>query len=508
MRFDRKNTDLLYRNFSLLCRIIAQEGSAYKADISGLDKIINEEIPDTLKDNAPQDYYELYTDFKSEYEKFKDFILYDKLIGRQVVALGGGFSCGKSSFLNALDGERALPEDTDPSTSVPTYIVNGEKHHVQGINIFDTKVEIDTREIRAIAHGFGDLEDEDGTAVECSAALGHILESIFLQSPKQIYKNLAFLDTPGYSKPDSEQHSARTDEKIARRQLNSANFILWFVQADSGVITDADIEFIKTLREDIPKLIILNKADKKPEAELTAIKAAIKNMLTMKGIRYMDVLAFSSQNRDGYDAKKIRAELEKMDSQPYTSQFARNFKVLFLRCRDYFDKEVENERRQLSYLNTVVTRLSFSADGSENIAPLKRLIEETKENITRLTQTGDAVKALQDKFFTEIKRIGDIVGIDMPEPGEIDLINDSGVTIGGLVSEYAKKRGIKPDKQYRDIISQAMRGIEPVFAEASINGNDMLAGIIRENCVLKPEEIRFGSYSTENIMDTMKQIRG
>ena len=55
-----------------------------------------------LKDNAPPDFGSLYAEFQAEYEKLKDFILYEPLIGKNIVALGGGFSCGKSSFLNAM----------------------------------------------------------------------------------------------------------------------------------------------------------------------------------------------------------------------------------------------------------------------------------------------------------------------------------------------------------------------------------------------------------------------
>lgn len=125
----------------MLCNIIRQSASGpqLKVDLSKIGEIINKKIPDTLKKNAPEDFYELYTDFKSEYEKFRDFILYDKLIGKNIIALGGGFSSGKSSFLNALMGKMVLPADIDPSTSVPTYIVSGEKHNVMGINVFDTR---------------------------------------------------------------------------------------------------------------------------------------------------------------------------------------------------------------------------------------------------------------------------------------------------------------------------------------------------------------------------------
>ena len=141
MAYDEDVYDKLKGNFDLLCNIIRQNsiGTQFRVDLSKIDKIINKKIPDTLKENAPEDFYELYTDFKAEYEKFRDFILYDKLIGKNIIALGGGFSSGKSSFLNALMGKSVLPADIDPSTSVPTYIVKGEKHEVMGINVFDAQ---------------------------------------------------------------------------------------------------------------------------------------------------------------------------------------------------------------------------------------------------------------------------------------------------------------------------------------------------------------------------------
>ena len=136
-----------------------------------------------------------------------------------------------------------------------------------------------------------------------AVTLGHVLENIFFSTPLHKYDNIAFLDTPGYSKPDSEKYSAKTDEQIARGQLNSSNYILWFVQADAGTITEEDIKFIKTLREDIPKLIIVNKADKKNLKDLQSIMEKIKATLDLRGIRYVDVFAFTSKLEQVEDEK-------------------------------------------------------------------------------------------------------------------------------------------------------------------------------------------------------------
>ena len=117
-------------------------------DLSKIESIINKKIPETLGKNAPEDFYTLYIDFKSEYEKFRDYTLYDRLIGKNIITLGGGFSSGKSSFLNAIMGKNMLPSDIDPSTSVPTYIVQGNKHEVVGINVFDAIVQMQPRDIK------------------------------------------------------------------------------------------------------------------------------------------------------------------------------------------------------------------------------------------------------------------------------------------------------------------------------------------------------------------------
>ena len=72
MAYDEEVYEKLLKNFELLCTIIQQNtsGNQMKADLTKIEEIIKKKIPETLKKNAPEDFYELYTDFKSEYEKF------------------------------------------------------------------------------------------------------------------------------------------------------------------------------------------------------------------------------------------------------------------------------------------------------------------------------------------------------------------------------------------------------------------------------------------------------
>lgn len=503
MTYDDEVNGQLLANFNLLCNIIRQKEPDQKmrVDLSRLNDLINKKIPDTLKKNAPDDFFELYTDFKSEYDKFKDFILYDKLIGKNIIAIGGGFSSGKSSFLNALMGKRVLPADIDPSTSVPTYIMKGSKHEVQGINIFDAKVSMQPRDIKKIAHGFGEVDDDDDEKITNAVTLGHVLESIFFSTPLHQYDNIAFLDTPGYSKPDSIKYSAKTDEQISRSQLNTANFILWFVQADAGTITEEDIKFIKTLRQDIPKLIIVNKSDKKNLTDLKEIMEKIRSSLDFKGVRYTDVLAFTCRPEQIEDEKletflaenkkQIQKQITEWDKRQYESNFARNFKVLFMRCKEFYEDEIDEESKKLTRLNTSITRLLGEDIDTEIIEPLQLMVKTAQRNVNELKAVSRKLKELQNEFFTEIKYISDVVGIDMPEPSEIDLIRDNAKDPLDILEEYIKIHKIKTDDSLVDMLQETFEGIEPVITK-DIGGSDYdetIFSMLKTACNIRPEDI-------------------
>lgn len=377
----------------------------------------------------------MYFEFKQEYERFKEFILFDRLIGKNVVALGGGFSSGKSSFLNSILGEELLPSDITPSTSVPAYLIHDEISFVYGINIFESKIVMQPEEVCLIAHGFG-KDDTDGVEV----TLGHLLQSLFVASPNQPFQHIALLDTPGYSKAEINGYSSKTDEKIAHTQLNSANFILWFVPADSGTVTNSDIEFLRSLNSDIPKLIVVNKADKLMPDDLDEVVDKIHNILQMKGIQVLDVLTDSSEEPEDYDREKILEYLNKWDKTVSQSRFAYNFKLLFTKCKEYYDEKLDETQRLHNRLSHILA--DFSSDNHDAEDYLQSMDRKSVRNISELKNLKIQLHDLQDEFFTEIKRIADAVSIEMPEPSEIDLLSDKLTDPKAVLEAYCSENGL------------------------------------------------------------------
>ena len=452
----------LNNNFNLVKKIIKQNESIINSEqLNNIEKIIDKDLPNTIKKTAPVNFPDIYFDFKYEYDKFKEFILYNQLIGKNIVALGGGFSSGKSSFLNSILKQKVLPSSIDPSTSVPTYIVNDESEYVYGINIFDNGVKLDKCDLKSICHGFGEMTDENDDVTEDEVKLGHILKSIFLATPTQIYKHIAFLDTPGYSKPDTNTYSIKTDEKIAKAQLNSSNFILWFIQGEDGTIKQDDIDFLSKLKKEIPKLIIINKADKLTNSSINDVKKQVKEILDLKGIMYIDVLSYSRKKTDEYDSEKIKYYLTRWNNEIYECNFARNFKILFVKCKNYYDDLISTESKRLNRLNTSLT---FSENDVVTEC-LSSLINEIKRHLNELKEDKKNLKKLQDEFFTEIKIVSDKFGIEMPEPSEIDLIQDKIQNQIEEIKKYKEKNNIKSNPNISIKIIELMSNVNAVINE-------------------------------------------
>ena len=465
------NTEEMKRQFDLLKNITRYSETAdLSVDLSQIEEIIFKKLPEEIKKNAPSNFPELYFEFKQEYERFKTFILYDKLIGKNVVALGGGFSSGKSTFLNSMMDCEILPSAITPSTSVPAYLIYGDKEEVYAINTFESKIAMQTEDVMLLSHGFGRNESS-----EQEITLGHLLSNMFISTPNQRFRNLVMLDTPGYSKAETAGYSARTDAKIAHTQLNSANFILWFVQADEGTVKDSDIKFIKSLHETIPKLIIVNKADNVQPDEIGIVVEKIKDTLNMKGIKYVDVLTYSSEFPEDYQRDEIIEYLEQWNKSVFESRFAYNFKVIFTKCREYYDERLDEEKKTHSRLQHILADVSLDSDDARDY--LNYMDTSAKRNIAELKDMKANLKELQNKFFTEIKEIADKVNIEMPEPSEIDLIQDKIYDPKTVLDEYCAKFGdnIQKIKQSVDmnlgVINTVLADINPVINQ-SVGGYD------------------------------------
>ncbi|GAA6828655.1 hypothetical protein AOHp20_07070 [Helicobacter pylori] len=113
---------------------------------------------------------------------------YPSLFQKSMVAVGGGFSAGKSTFLNnLLDLKLKLPEDINPTTAIPTYCLKGKKEVLMGLSQNGGMVELP---YLTFDHKFLD---------SLGFNLKEIMPSMLLSAPSVLFEFLCFIDTPGYN---------------------------------------------------------------------------------------------------------------------------------------------------------------------------------------------------------------------------------------------------------------------------------------------------------------------
>ena len=205
------------------------------------------------------------------------------------VVLAGGFSSGKSSFLNRLvKNAHLLPTGTQPISVVKTYLycnAKNKKVTVEGVNLKNVLVELPTNVLQAIQH-----------ANSSNAHLASVLEKLLIQIKSSELDGLCFIDTPGYNNSISANVSnGKTDKDTATEAFAEGDVLFWLIDIDKGTAISDDIEMLAQFKGK-PKVIIFNKADKKgyPESKKIVEEAydLLPKYFDMNEI--IDILAFTS----------------------------------------------------------------------------------------------------------------------------------------------------------------------------------------------------------------------
>lgn len=244
-----------------------------------LKSLIN--IPITDKAKIQKQLFQLTKKLNEEQE-------YKILKNKIVIGVGGKFSSGKSSFINSfLNAKSSLPENQNPTTSIPTYLIHGDEEYINIFTKDNKKIEIDEEALKALTHEFFE---------KYKIGFSSFIKSIIVSNLELPYSNFAFLDTPGYSKAENfMSKESETDKEKAFEQLKKVNYLIWLIDIENGDISETDIKFIQGLKNVEKILIVLNKADKKMEEEIKKITNKVKETLKNKNLNIYDVIPFSSK---------------------------------------------------------------------------------------------------------------------------------------------------------------------------------------------------------------------
>ncbi len=207
---------------------------------------------------------------------------YPSLFQKTIVAVGGGFSAGKSTFLNNLLGLKLkLPEDLKPTTAIPTYCLKGKKEVLMGFSQNGGMVELPHLKFN---HQF---------LKSLGFNLKEIMPFMLLSAPSVPFEFLCFIDTPGYN-PGNQGYTGG-DKQASKESLKHAKHILWLVSCERGGIESDDLEFLQDLYEEGKQVfIVLSRADRRTKSQLEEVATKIRETLKDHGIEFLGIGTYSA----------------------------------------------------------------------------------------------------------------------------------------------------------------------------------------------------------------------
>ncbi len=213
---------------------------------------------------------------------------FPSLFQKTMVAVGGGFSAGKSTFLNnLLNLKLKLPEDMIPTTAIPTYCLKGKREVLMGRSQSGGMVEL--------PHLAFDRAFLDSLGFN----LKEIMPFMLLSAPSMPFEFLCFIDTPGHN-PGNQGYTSE-DKEASKEYLRHAQHILWLINCECGGIESDDLEFLQELYDEGKKVfIVLSRADRRTKSQLEEIANKIKETLEDHGIEFLGICAHSSTRYQEY----------------------------------------------------------------------------------------------------------------------------------------------------------------------------------------------------------------
>ncbi|MDP8050995.1 dynamin family protein [Pasteurella atlantica] len=209
---------------------------------------------------------------------------------KTVVAIAGGFSAGKSAFINSLIEDKSirLPTDINPTTAIPTYILNGE-NSLKALSSKGGIVELDKIDPNfhfKLSHQF---------ISQFEINLKSIMPQIFLSTPIN-YEHLCFIDTPGYDPAVMQSCFTEKDREIAENYVSQSDALIWIIGLDAnGTIPKTDLDFLSNITSEIKSIyVVLNKADIRPKSAVEEVLRVIKDTLDDYAIDIAGICGYSS----------------------------------------------------------------------------------------------------------------------------------------------------------------------------------------------------------------------
>ena len=334
-----------------------------------------------------------------------------QLNGLFLLVIAGEFNSGKSSFINALLGERVLPEGVTPTTD----------------------------RINILRHG-PDVSE-------------HLLEAYLLERthPADVLREINIVDTPGTNA------IIRRHEELTRDFVPRSDLVLFVTSADRP-FTESERGFLEQIREWGKKIVfIVNKIDILPQAqERTEVLRYVEENATSLLGEAPQLFAVSARQaleaREGSrNDRKVGTEKEAEDNEELWDQSGLGA------VEDYLLKTLDQQERvRLKLLNPLNVGLRLASKYKDATFERLKLLAQDVEAIQNIDQQlGLFHQEMLRDFEPRLSRLDVLLG-DMERRGM--RFFEETIRIGRIKS-LMDSEGVKRTFE-REVIGETPREIE------------------------------------------------
>lgn len=248
---------------------------------------------------------------KSIEQELELLIGFPEIYSKKIIAISGGFSSGKSEFVNSfIDGHGIkLAVGIQPMTAIPSYVISTQSTIIKGYSANGGCINLNTDTYQEISHAFIKNLGFDLKKIMPFMSIGVSMD-------ENIFSDLCLIDTPGYN--PSKTGSTDEDGNIASHYVSQADALIWVIGLDSnGTIATSDLDFIKNLDlGEKPIFFVLNKADLRSAGDVQDIIDEVREMLEDEEINYSGICSYNSFSKESqfYVGIELREFLQKMNA--------------------------------------------------------------------------------------------------------------------------------------------------------------------------------------------------
>lgn len=374
--------------------------------ISEFSRLLKVDFPELCREEPFPMSVQALESLKSIRNAMRAIGVFPSLYTKRLGAVGGGFSSGKSAFINSFLTSSALTlaEGIKPVTAIPSYVLTDPDNiEIVGINYRHARFHIPSEIYKQLSH----------TALKnLNFSIKDIIEYIAVSLPlnPEYFRYICIMDTPGYNPPESG--SKKQDRITALSYLKKAEFVIWLVGLDAnGTLPASDIEFLKFLngheKKAVPLYVVCSKSDMRPDVEVKAVMEDIANILSREDLNWAGVCAYSSKQKQqtSYIRKSIYSFLHELNNPvDVYSEYQNRIANIFKMYSAYITKEcdfVDETRRKIKRMELTAFEAGAIGIADEDFSmenDLEELMQRVCGNVSR-SQRIAHISSMKENFM-------------------------------------------------------------------------------------------------------------